>query len=216
MGRVLNKIHYYDGRIYEQIIDPYFAKVRERINEFVPSGSKVLDIACGTGALCFSLAAKGCKVIGIELSLKMVERAKQKQKKEKIKNIQFIHGDATRLEKFSSKAFDIAIVSFGLHEMAQEERQKVLLEMKRVAKRLLLVDYAVPQPRRLAGITCRFKEIVAGWGHFSRFKEFYHLGGLNSLLKEAGIKILDRERIKKGTIEIVQVKNSVFYKGAAG
>lgn len=206
MGRVLNKSHYYDGRIYEQIIDPYFAKIRERINEFVPSGSKVLDIACGTGALCLSLAAKRCKVIGIELSLKMVERAKQKQKQEKIKNIQFIHGNATRLDKFSDEAFDIAIICFGLHEMAQEERQKVLLEMKRVAKRVLLVDYAVPQPHRLAGVTCRFKEIAAGWSHFSRFREFYHLGGLNPLLKETGLEILDREQVKKETIEIIQAR----------
>ncbi|MBA7628742.1 27-O-demethylrifamycin SV methyltransferase [subsurface metagenome] len=216
MGRVLNKVHYYDGRIYERVIDPYFAKVRDRISEIVPSGSRVLDVACGTGALCFKLATKGCEVIGIELSLKMVERAKLRQRQEKIENLQFIHGDATRLEKFSDKAFDIAIISFGLHEMTPDERRKILLEMKRVAKRLIIVDYAVPQPHRLAGITCRFKEIVAGWGHFSRFREFYRLGGLSFLLKEAGIEILDRERIKKETIEIVQVKNSVFHKGGAG
>ena len=101
MGRVLNKVHYYDGRIYERVIDPYFAKVRDRISEIVPSGSRVLDVACGTGALCFKLATKGCEVIGIELSLKMVERAKLRQRQEKIENLQFIHGDATRLEKFS-------------------------------------------------------------------------------------------------------------------
>ena len=206
MGRVSNKIHYYDGRIYERIIDPYFAKIRDRISEIIPSGSKVLDIACGTGALCFRLEAKGCEVIGIELSLKMVERARLKQKQEKIENLQFIHGDAARLEKFSNEAFDIAIICFGLHEMAQEERQKVLFEMKRVAKRLLLVDYAVPQPHRLAGVTCRFKEIVAGWSHFSCFREFYHLGGLNPLLKETGLEILDREQVKKETIEIIQAK----------
>jgi len=205
MGRVLNKTHYYDGRIYERIIDPYFAKIRDRLSEIIPSGSRVLDVACGTGALCFSLAAKGCEVIGIELSLKLVEWARLRQKQEKIENLQFIHGDATKLEKFPDKAFDVAIICFGLHEMAQDEGRKVLLEMKRLAKRLILVDYAVPQPHRLAGITCRFKEIVAGWDHFSRFKEFYRLGGLNSLLKEAGIKILDRERIKKETIEIIQV-----------
>ncbi len=206
MGRILNKPHYYDGRIYERIIDPYFAKVRDRISEIIPSRSKVLDVACGTGALCFRLAAKGCEVIGVELSLKMVEQARLRQEQGKIENLQFIHGDATRLEEFSDKAFDIAIISFGLHEMAQDEGRKVLLEMKRVAKRLIIVDYAVPQPRRLAGITCRFKEIVAGWDHFSRFKEFYRLGGLNFLLKEAEIKILDRERIKKKTIEIIQAR----------
>jgi len=206
MGRILNKAHYYDGRIYERIIDPYFAKVRDRISEIVPSGSRVLDVACGTGALCFRLSAKGCEVIGIELSLKMVERARLRQKQERIENLQFIHGDATRLKKFSNEAFDIAIISFGLHEMAQDEGRKVLHEMKRVAKKLILVDYVVPQPRKIAGVTCRFKEIVAGWDHFSRFKEFYRLGGLKTLLKEAGIEILNRERIKKGTIEIIQAK----------
>ena len=165
-----------------------------------------MDIACGTGALCFRLAAKGCEVIGIELSLKLVERARLKQKQEKIENLQFIHGNAIKLEEFSNKAFDIAIISFGLPEMAQDEGRKVLLEMERVAKRLILVDYAVPQPRKIVGITCRFKEIVAGWSHFSRFREFYHLGGLNPLLKETGLEILDRERIKKETIEIIQAR----------
>ena len=204
MERVLNKTHYYDGRIYERIIDPYFAKVRDRISEIVPSGSRVLDVACGTGALCFRLATKGCQVIGIELSLKMVERTRLRQRQERIENLQFIHGDATRLEWFSHEVFDIAIICFGLHEMAQDERGKVLGEMKRVAKRLILVDYAVPQPRTLAGVACRFKEIVAGRGHFSRFWEFYRRGGLKTLLEEAGLEILDREGIKKGTIEIIQ------------
>ncbi|MGV3722780.1 MAG: class I SAM-dependent methyltransferase [Actinomycetota bacterium] len=38
----------------------------ERIASLVPAGSRVLDIGCGFGAIARSLAARGCKVTGIE------------------------------------------------------------------------------------------------------------------------------------------------------
>jgi len=38
----------------------------QRIASLVPSGSRVLDVGCGFGAIAGSVAARGCKVTGIE------------------------------------------------------------------------------------------------------------------------------------------------------
>lgn len=41
-------------------------------------GQRVLDLGCGTGRYCVLLAQRGASVVGIDLSLKMLEHTKQK------------------------------------------------------------------------------------------------------------------------------------------
>ncbi|MEZ4357831.1 MAG: class I SAM-dependent methyltransferase [Eubacteriales bacterium] len=53
----------------------------------------VLDIGCGTGAYSIALAEKAGKVVGVDLSPKMLEYAKMNVKEHKIENISLICGD---------------------------------------------------------------------------------------------------------------------------
>ena len=43
------KYHYYDGKIYEKLVDPALSEVRELIIKQIEAGSTVLDIGCGYG-----------------------------------------------------------------------------------------------------------------------------------------------------------------------
>ncbi len=52
----------------------------------------VLDLTCGTGSQVFYLSKQGYKVVGADISLALLEIAKKKAVKEKIKP-KFIHGD---------------------------------------------------------------------------------------------------------------------------
>lgn len=60
---------------------PYAAEanfVMSRFEEFgVPSGSEVIDIACGTGRHALELAARGYRVVGIDRSDDMLNRARE-------------------------------------------------------------------------------------------------------------------------------------------
>ncbi|MBI2463677.1 methyltransferase domain-containing protein [Candidatus Peregrinibacteria bacterium] len=75
-----DKPHYYDGILYEMLIDPFFKEIRDSMSAQIKSGSSVIDIGCGTGSFVFELAEKCKLVVGVEISSKMFERAKSRQK----------------------------------------------------------------------------------------------------------------------------------------
>jgi ubiquinone/menaquinone biosynthesis C-methylase UbiE len=66
---------------------------------------KVLDVGCGTGDLCFLLAEMGHNVTGIDLSQKMLERARSKARVKKFE-ISFETGDAEN-PPFNDDTFDV-------------------------------------------------------------------------------------------------------------
>jgi len=43
-----------------------------------PPGARALDLATGTGDIAFALAAKGARVVGLDITLRMIELAKRK------------------------------------------------------------------------------------------------------------------------------------------
>ena len=60
----------------------------------VISGKHVLDLACGTGDLTMLLSEMGYKMTGLDLSEQMLEIAKSKDQKDRIR---FVHGDMLNL-----------------------------------------------------------------------------------------------------------------------
>ncbi|HEY5575346.1 MAG TPA: class I SAM-dependent methyltransferase, partial [Clostridiaceae bacterium] len=88
-----------------------YSSVIDRVSESVDISScrKILDVGCGTGALCAALSSRGFDVTGIDLSSKMLAVAMKKQENKKINFLQ-----ASVLERlpFEDKAFDISIASF--------------------------------------------------------------------------------------------------------
>ncbi len=52
--------------------------------EKFPAGSRLLDIGCATGRLCFALAQQGYNVTGIDVAKKQIEQAQQIAAKERV------------------------------------------------------------------------------------------------------------------------------------
>ncbi len=69
--------------------------------------AKILDIGCGTGRHSIELAKRGYNVTGVDLSDSMLQRAREKAKKENL-NVAFYKHDARKLP-FASE-FDLAIM----------------------------------------------------------------------------------------------------------
>ena len=77
---------------------------------------RVLDFCCGTGNGALAVAELSGEVVGIDLSPHMLSNADKKMRKRGIRNVTFREMDAARME-FDDESFDLATVSFGLHEM---------------------------------------------------------------------------------------------------
>lgn len=99
----------------------------------------VLDVGCGTGALCSALYESGLAVTGIDQAEKMLKIA---VKKPENKNVRFILGSATETLPFTDQRFDVSIASYVAHGLSRPEREKLYAEMSRVTKHyVILHDY---------------------------------------------------------------------------
>lgn len=82
-------------------------------------GKDVLDLGCGYGWHCFYAAEKGAnKIIGLDISKKMLEVA---EKKNKYANIEFINAS---LEDYTypDASFDVVISSLAIHYIADYDK----------------------------------------------------------------------------------------------
>jgi len=79
----------------------------------VPAGGRVLDIATGTGDVAFLAAQAGHAVIGLDFSERMLAKAKEKDKANKVR---WMNGSADRLP-FSDRSFDCITSAFALRNL---------------------------------------------------------------------------------------------------
>jgi len=99
----------------------------------------ILDVGCGTGALCSALSDRGLAVTGIDPASKMLAIAKRKNYDNATT---FIQADATQALPFTDKQFDVVIASYVAHGMKQEMRTNLYRQMGRVAKQYVIIhDY---------------------------------------------------------------------------
>ena len=103
----------------------------------------VLDIGCGTGAFCDSLAEEGYDVTGVDVSKNMLKVA---QRKTAGSPIRFVHADVLKGLPFENHSFDVVFASFVAHGMKKSERMKLYREMGRLAKNMVILhDYNANQ-----------------------------------------------------------------------
>lgn len=76
----------------------------------VGRGQTVLDVGCGVGVTaCFLAKRYGCRVVGVDISVRMVERARERAAREKVADrVEFRVADAQDLP-FAEAAFDAVI-----------------------------------------------------------------------------------------------------------
>ena len=175
------------GKFYSTIIDPLLAKMREKIAAHIEPQKNIIDIACGTGAQAFKLAEKAQFVVGVDFSDSMIKKANQMKAKNGSDNTSFKKCDAKQLKSFAKTEFDIATMSLALHQFPPELYILILGEMKRISKKIVIVDYSVPLPKNLVGYGSRLAEFMAGKEHHRNFKKYYKNGGLESILAENDI-----------------------------
>jgi demethylmenaquinone methyltransferase / 2-methoxy-6-polyprenyl-1,4-benzoquinol methylase len=85
------------------------------VREVVWPGDRVLDACCGTGDLAVEAERRGGRVVALDFSPRMLERARAKSG-----TIDWVQGDALALP-FADNEFDAATVGFGVRNLADLE-----------------------------------------------------------------------------------------------
>lgn len=120
-------------RKYRQII----AIMKDELD--VSAYETVLDVGCGTGALCSVLREENLDVTGVDPAYRMLKVAR---KKTQDPSIRFVQADSSKGFPFEDNSFDIVIASYVAHGLQIGERKKLYQEMSRVAKeKVVIYDY---------------------------------------------------------------------------
>jgi tRNA (uracil-5-)-methyltransferase TRM9 len=126
---------------YDKIAQSYAAartqpwpEVLDFINE-LPAGDLVLDVGCGHGRHSRPLALTGHRVVGIDLSRRLLSIGKKSTSSSRgLQTIEWLVGGATTLP-FPDGVFDAALSIAVLHHLpTRGDRVQALEEMRRVIR----------------------------------------------------------------------------------
>lgn len=147
----------------------------------VTTSDNVLDVACGPGLVACEFAKVAKHVSGIDITAKMIERARQLQKEKHLVNIDWNINDISPLP-YPNGSFSIVLTRYSFHHFMKPT--DVLAEMLRVCLpggKVLVADVALPS------------EKVDAYDHLEKLRdpshthalslpEFEQLFGCNGLL----------------------------------
>ncbi len=167
----------------------WFIKWRKKF--FAPLKGNILDVGIGTGKN-IEFYDKEAKVIGIDFSEKMLEKAKEKLIKTDTKNITLKHMDAENLH-FKDNSFDYVVTSCVFCSVPNPI--KGLKEIRRVLKptgRLIMIEHVLSK-----------NPVIALIEHV--------INPLTRLIMGANINRNTKQNIIKSGMKIVEDRNLALF-----
>lgn len=195
------------GFLYRVFIDPLVNGLRRHVASMIQPGEKVIDIACGTGALSLAMAGHAGHVTGIDFSDDMISTARRTAQRRRIANVSFELLDATDLSCYPDLSFDVAVSTLAMHQFEPETAVKVLEEMRRLAKRIIVADYNCPMTPGPAAWLAWGIERAARGDHYRNFGKYMARGGLSRLAAEAGLAITSDVNRGEGVFTITRMSH---------
>ena len=170
----------------------------------VPAGSRVLDVATGTGAVALELQARGCTVLGLDQSPEMLAVARAR-------GLEVREGHAESLP-FGDGEFDALTFTYLLRYV--EDPVATLRELARVVEpggTIASLEFAVPcglwrplwELYVRVGLPAAGAVISPGWREVGSFlgrsiRDFHERYDLAGLWREAGIVDVQLRRMSLG------------------
>ena len=204
MGRSKIKSNYgFIAQLYDPIFYLALKPIRIAVmNELLKYKDKtILDLCCGTGNQIKLLSKHGFKNLScLDISDSMLEIAKRGDS-----SIKIYKEDATKTN-FDDASFDLAMISFAIHEKDRNTQQALMNEAYRIIKEdgfLLVVDYVFDnKTTKFSKILIRLIERIAGGEHDRNFKKYIQNKGLSSLIKKDKFKLVKCNRTSSGAVVI--------------
>jgi ubiquinone/menaquinone biosynthesis C-methylase UbiE len=149
-------------------------------------GEIVLDLGSGAGFDCFLAASKvgqNGKVIGVDMTLEMIEKARENAKKNKIENVEFRLGEIENLP-VAENSIDVVISNCVINLSA--DKSKVFREVYRVLKqggRIAISDIALLKelPKKIKENIEAYVGCVGGAILIDKYKKIVEASGLKDV-----------------------------------
>lgn len=116
--------------------------------------ASVLDVGCGTGALCAAWNSRGFTVTGVDRAPGMLAVARAKTAGLPVALLQ---GDVLVGLPFPADSFDYVIASHVAHGLQKDDRARFYMELRRLARRMVIVHDFSPIPSRLITLVERLE-----------------------------------------------------------
>jgi ubiquinone/menaquinone biosynthesis C-methylase UbiE len=176
----------YDGKRYD-----FFRRMQKRVLSQVElkEGASFLDVGCGTGwavRQAAAMAGKNGRAYGIDLSAKMIEKAREAA--QGIGNAEFHQANAEALP-FTDSSFDRIICTMSFHHYLRPG--KAVTEMARVLKsggRVCIVDPTADS------FIIRWVKGYLKWRQ-PEHANLYSSEEFRAFFKAAGLKYLEKRRL---------------------
>ncbi|MCX8021640.1 MAG: class I SAM-dependent methyltransferase [Syntrophorhabdaceae bacterium] len=139
--------------VFSQLFLPRIKLGIEKIG--IKKGDRIIEIGIGTG-ISLSLYPDFCNVVGIDITRKMLSKAKAKKEKLKLGKVHLFEMDAENLT-FNDNSFDHALMPFVISVVPNLE--KVMSEVKRVTKnngKIVIINHLCSQNPLLS----RFEKFI--------------------------------------------------------
>lgn len=126
----------------------------------VGPASRVLDAAAGTGDIAFECERRGARVVGLDITHRMIELAQRKAHATRAARATFLVGDMMALP-FSDSSFDVVTTGYGLRNVP--ELTSAIREIARVLRpggTFVSLDFDKPRNRLLRAVYLSYLTIV--------------------------------------------------------
>lgn len=148
-------------------------------------GETVLDLGSGAGFDCFLAASKvgaSGKVIGVDMTPEMVEKARENARKSRTSNVEFRLGEIEHLP-VADNSVDVVISNCVINLSA--DKPKVFREIHRVLKpggRVAISDIALKKklPKRIRESMQAYVGCVGGAVHIDEYKRIVEASGFRN------------------------------------
>jgi SAM-dependent methyltransferase len=112
-----------------------FAADLRFVEHYCPPPGKLIDLGCGTGRLLVALAKKDLEVVGVDLSMPMLEAAAAKARADGVR-VRLLQANIVELGGIADETFDYAACLFSTLGMirGQEPRRRVVEHAFRVLR----------------------------------------------------------------------------------
>lgn len=174
---------YKDLSQYYEYIFPLGSGKLPLVKKYLPAGKRVLDVGCGTGELVLALRREGYFSNGVDLSVAMIEKAREEAKKSG-EGVDFRVGDMRHLPELYHEPF-AGILCFGntiVHLSGLEDLQGFFQEVADLLEEEGVFLFQIVNYDRIFSQNIRELPLIENEEKKLKFYRMYVLDGTSGLI----------------------------------